>query len=75
MPDAVRHWSSVRSIKGRAGWQVVAEAHEGKEAVAEAVERRPDVAIVDYSMMLMTGLEVTRCIRGHQLVNTHFYDA
>jgi DNA-binding NarL/FixJ family response regulator len=54
-------------LEGRAGWEVVAEAHDGKEAVAEAIEKRPDVAIVDYSMPLMTGVEVARCIREHQL--------
>ncbi|SDS75829.1 response regulator [Bradyrhizobium canariense] len=61
--------SGLRAVlEGRAGWEVVAEAHDGKEAVAEAIERRPDVAIVDYSMPLMTGVEVTRRIREHQLV-------
>jgi DNA-binding NarL/FixJ family response regulator len=61
--------SGLRAIlEGRAGWEVVAEAHDGKEAVAEAIERRPDVAIVDYSMPLMTGVEVTQRIREHQLV-------
>jgi DNA-binding NarL/FixJ family response regulator len=54
-------------LEGRAGWEVVAEAHDGKEAVAEAIEKRPDLAIVDYSMPLMTGVEVARCIREHQL--------
>jgi DNA-binding NarL/FixJ family response regulator len=55
-------------LEGRAGWEVVAEARDGKEAVAEAIEKRPDVAIVDYSMPLMTGVEVARCIRERQLV-------
>jgi DNA-binding NarL/FixJ family response regulator len=54
-------------LEGRAGWEVVAEAHDGREAVSEAIEKRPDVAIVDYSMPLMTGVEVTRSIREHQL--------
>jgi DNA-binding NarL/FixJ family response regulator len=54
-------------VEGRPGWEVVAEAHDGNEAVAGAIEKRPDVAIVDYSMPLMTGVEVTRRIREHQL--------
>ena len=54
-------------LEGRAGWEVVAEAHNGKEAVAGAIEKKPDVAIVDYSMPLMTGVEVARSIREHQL--------
>jgi DNA-binding NarL/FixJ family response regulator len=31
-------------------WQVVAEATDGKEAVAQALATAPDVAIVDYSL-------------------------
>ncbi len=54
-------------LEGRPGWEVVAEAHDGNEAVAEAIEKRPDVAIVDYSMPLMTGVEVARRIREHRL--------
>ena len=64
-------------LEGRAGWEVVAEAHDGKEAVAGAIEKRPDVAIVDYSMPFMTGVEVTRRIREQTAGNgnTHFHDA
>jgi DNA-binding NarL/FixJ family response regulator len=60
--------SGLRAVlEGRPGWEVVAEAHDGNEAVAEAIEKRPDVAIVDYSMPLMTGVEVARRIKEHQL--------
>src|ERR1700754_3812974 len=63
--EAVR--SGLRALlEGRAGWEVVAEAHDGNEAVVGAIEKRPDVAIVDYSMPLMTGVEVTRRIKQHQ---------
>jgi DNA-binding NarL/FixJ family response regulator len=59
--------SGLRSLlEGRTGWEVVAEAHDGNEAVAGTIEMRPDVAIVDYSMPLMTGVEVARRIREHQ---------
>jgi DNA-binding NarL/FixJ family response regulator len=54
-------------LEGRPGWEVVAEAHDGNEAVAEAIEKRPDVAIVDYSMPLMTGVEVARRMKEQQL--------
>ena len=54
-------------LEGRVGWEIVAEARNGSEAVSAAVEKRPDVAIIDYSMPLMTGVEVARCLRGHQL--------
>jgi DNA-binding NarL/FixJ family response regulator len=61
--------SGLRAVlEGHAGWEVVAEAHDGSEAVAGAIEKQPDVAIVDYSMPLMTGVEVARRIREHQLV-------
>jgi DNA-binding NarL/FixJ family response regulator len=65
--EAVR--SGLRALlEGRAGWEVVVEARDGNEAIAGAIEKRPDVAIVDYSMPLMTGVEVARRIRKHHLV-------
>lgn len=65
--DTVR--SGLRALlERRAGWEVVAEARDGNEAVAGALEKRPDVAIVDYSMPLMTGVEVARRIKGHHLL-------
>ena len=50
-------------LEGRANWEVVAEASDGKEAIAMAIETKPDVCVVDYSLPLMNGLEVTRQIR------------
>lgn len=64
--DTVR--AGLRAIlEGRIGWEVVAEACNGREAVSAAVEMRPDVAVLDYSMPLMTGVEVARSIKEHQL--------
>ncbi|TMJ74300.1 MAG: response regulator transcription factor, partial [Alphaproteobacteria bacterium] len=45
-------------------WDVVAEASNGREAVAKAVETKPDIAVVDYSLPMLNGLEVTRRIRA-----------
>ena len=42
------------------GWNVVAEAADGKTAFEAALEERPDVAIIDFFMPRMTGVEVTR---------------
>ena len=53
-------------LEARPGWEVVAEAHDGRQALAAAFETRPDVAI-DYSMPFMTGVEVARHIRDRQL--------
>jgi DNA-binding NarL/FixJ family response regulator len=44
-------------------WEVVAEAADGREAVAKALATKPDVAIIDYSLPVMNGLETTRQIR------------
>jgi DNA-binding NarL/FixJ family response regulator len=54
-------------IETHADWVVSGEAGDGKEAFARAMEIRPDVAILDYSMPLMTGVEVTRRLRSNDL--------
>lgn len=59
--DVVR--SGLRSIL-ETRWQVVAEAADGKEAVRRALELKPDVAVLDYSLPLINGVEATRQIRA-----------
>ena len=44
--------------------EVVAEAKNGKEAVAMAIEARPDVVIMDLRMPEMDGLAATEAIRA-----------
>ena len=51
-------------LQSRPDWEVVAEAADGREAVRKAIETNPDVAIVDYSLPLMNGIEVTHQIRS-----------
>src|SRR5215831_14404458 len=51
-------------LEAHEGWEVVAEACDGKEAIAKAVETSPDVAIIDYSLPMMNGVEATRQIRA-----------
>jgi DNA-binding NarL/FixJ family response regulator len=64
--EAVR--SGLRAVlQQRVGWEVVAEANDGSRAVAAAIESRPHVAIVDFSMPRMTGVEVARRIREYPL--------
>src|SRR5712691_6687089 len=46
-----------------AGFQVVGEASNGREAVVLVRERAPDVAVLDVVMPLMNGLEAARQIR------------
>ena len=51
----------IRSIlEAQPNWEVVAEAADGKQAIARAMETRPDVAVIDYSLPLINGIEVTR---------------
>ena len=53
--------SGLRAIvETRADWIVCGEAVDGRAAVASILEMKPDVAIVDYSMPVMNGLEVSR---------------
>ncbi|MBV9481187.1 response regulator transcription factor [Bradyrhizobium sp.] len=62
--DAVR--CGIRAVlEQRPGWNIAAEAADGKTAFEAALKERPDVAIVDFSMPRMTGLEVTRRIKKH----------
>src|SRR5262249_54517438 len=64
--EAVR--SGLRAVlEQRADWEVVAEANDGGKAVAAAIESRPHVAILDFSMPRMTGVEVARRIRDYPL--------
>jgi DNA-binding NarL/FixJ family response regulator len=47
--------------------QVVAEASNGKEACELIEQFKPDVAVLDIQMPLMSGIEVTRWIRSNHL--------
>ena len=61
--DVVR--SGLRhNIEAQPNWQVVAEAGDGREAVEKALETKPDVAVIDYSLPLVNGVEATRQIRA-----------
>jgi DNA-binding NarL/FixJ family response regulator len=57
--------SGLRQIlETRPKWSVVAEAGDGKEAVAKAISEKPDVAVLDYGLPLINGIEATRQIRA-----------
>ena len=53
----------MRAILGAdAGTELVGEATDGEEAVARALELRPDVILMDLNMPNVTGIEATRRI-------------
>jgi len=50
-------------LESKTGWQVCAEASNGREAVDKAVKFKPHVAVIDIAMPLLNGVEATRQIR------------
>jgi DNA-binding NarL/FixJ family response regulator len=50
-------------LSGQPGWQICGEASNGREAVAKAIELRPDIVLLDVGMPEMNGLEAARQIR------------
>jgi DNA-binding NarL/FixJ family response regulator len=56
-------------IEAQADWEVVAEASDGNEAISQAVATNPDVAVLDYAMPLINGIEAAHQIRA-SLPNT-----
>jgi DNA-binding NarL/FixJ family response regulator len=51
----------VRSlIEAQPGWEVAAEASNGREAVEKAKEMKPDVTVLDIGMPSLNGLEAAR---------------
>lgn len=61
--DIVRR--GLRSVvESRPGWEVVAEASDGREALNLVVSLKPDIAIIDYSIPLMNGAQLTHRIRA-----------
>jgi DNA-binding NarL/FixJ family response regulator len=73
----VRHGITV--LLGQAGFEVIAEASNGREAVALAEKLHPDVAILDLAMPCMNGLSAAREIlrvspRTRTLALTSYHD-
>ena len=59
--EVVRH--GVRALlDGRPGWEVVAEAADGRDAVEKALQLKADIVILDIGMPNLNGLEATRQI-------------
>ncbi|MEP6936694.1 MAG: response regulator transcription factor [Chthoniobacterales bacterium] len=52
-----------RLIEHTVGWQICAEASDGRTAVALAAKLKPDVVVIDLGMPELGGLEATRQIK------------
>ncbi len=50
-------------LESRQGWEVSAEASDGRDAVEKATKLKPDVAVLDIGMPLLNGVEATHRIR------------
>ena len=50
-------------LEAQPGWEVVAEAGDGKETISKATATKPNVVVLDSMMPLVSGMEATRQIR------------
>ncbi|MEW6403011.1 MAG: response regulator transcription factor [Chloroflexota bacterium] len=51
-------------LQSRAGFDVIAEASNGQEAIALALEMRPDIILMDVAMPIMSGIEAIRILKS-----------
>jgi two-component system, NarL family, response regulator NreC len=49
-------------IEAQPGWEVVAEADDGRDAVRQALELKPDLVIVDLAMPQLSGVDAIQQI-------------
>jgi two-component system, NarL family, response regulator NreC len=58
--DHVLVRQGLKALLEREGFQVVAEASDGQEAVRHAASLQPDIAVMDISMPILNGLNAAR---------------
>jgi DNA-binding NarL/FixJ family response regulator len=51
-------------LESHPGWEVCAEAADGRDAVEKALKLKPDIAVLDIGMPLLNGVEATRRIHA-----------
>jgi two-component system response regulator NreC len=67
--DHVLVRQGLKSLLEREGFQVVAEASDGQEALRHAQSLKPDILVMDISMPILNGLEAARqiCLSSPQI--------
>jgi RNA polymerase sigma factor (sigma-70 family) len=66
-------------LEAQAGWEVIAECGDGREAIATTLQQQPDVVILDIAMPRLNGIEsvqqiVRRAPRVRVLILSMFAD-
>jgi len=51
-------------LEAQRGWQVVASASDGKEALQKAVETNPDIAVIGHPLAHISGIDLTRQLKA-----------
>ncbi|MEM6334063.1 MAG: response regulator [Planctomycetota bacterium] len=64
--DDEAHIQHVVSLKLRHDGMEVITASDGSEALALAINHRPDIIVTDFQMPGLTGLELSTAIREHE---------
>ena len=49
-------------IEAQPGWEVVGEAADGRQAVSQALELKPDLVVLDLAMPQLSGIDATQQI-------------
>jgi DNA-binding NarL/FixJ family response regulator len=50
-------------IEGHPGWQVIAEAGDGQQALDLALKEKPDIAVLDVTLPILNGIALTQRLR------------
>ncbi|PVW14233.1 response regulator transcription factor [Marixanthomonas spongiae] len=64
--------SGLNEELSRNGYNVVGQANNGNKALSLILELKPDIALLDIDMPLMTGLEVIKAAKENNSINTKF---
>jgi DNA-binding NarL/FixJ family response regulator len=47
-------------LESRGDWEIIGEAGDGEQGLAQAKRHRPDIAVIDIGMLKTNGLTLTR---------------